>query len=431
MSWKKNIDNLIKIHKEGSELFDKSDGQVLYEYATGSGKSKQAIDNIAKDSDYWLILCAETAHINNWLEEFKKWDMEHLLKRTQLICYASVANYFSTVGKDYKINIVADEAHHMFSPTYYPVVVQHAAKLQMLTATLPMESKARMQMSPRLSIIQKKVLSLTQAIRLDILPTPGIFIVPASFDSYNRNIEVTITKGARAKWEKMAPVYVNYNEFRRYMKQTPLHLIVRCTESEAMSYHNGQCDYYKQMYFSQRQPYQENQMKLAGSRRKRFIANIKTTMAKQFIEQYVDKKRAIIFCGSIEQADELGGDLAIHSKVSKKIQNERIKAFQDRKVDRIYTNRMLREGMNLESIEVAVVIQLDNKNLAFVQMAGRAMRSNFPELFIFNAPNTQDDKYLENSLVGIPREFIKTISEYGVKSEPITAENITNFSIGM
>lgn len=420
--WKKNIDNVIKVQKEGSKLFDDSGGQVLYEYATGVGKSKQAIDNILKDNEWWVILCWETAHIENWKNEFKQWNQGHLVEgdkmRVHLICYASLKNYFAKVDSNYKINIVCDEAHHMFSPTFFPYVVRHAKKLQMLTATLPVEFTISMQNHPRLSKVARKVVSLNQAIKMNILPSPAIYIVPISFNSLDRNQTIHITRGVKDKWQKQTEIHVNYSEFKKYMKQNPLNMIVHCTESELMQYHNNQVDFYRLRYMHGKEFYIENQMKQAGMKRKRFIAEVKTTKAKKFIDEFIKDSRSIIFCGSVEQAIELGSDCSVHSHNTAKVNKQRIEDFQSGKTSRLYTNRMLREGMNLKNIEKAVIIQLDNKNLAFVQMAGRAMRSDFPELFIFHAPLSQDDKYLNNSLKGINKDFIKSIDAYGEVQAP-------------
>lgn len=435
MTWKRDINAIIELHREGSKAYDKHNGRILYQYATGSGKSKQAIDNILKDKEWWVILCWEVAHINNWKEEFKKWKAEHLIEgdtmRVHIICYAAMRQYFSTVDSTYKINMVCDEAHHAFSETYFPYVERHAKKLQMLTATMPQDQLQRMRFHPTLKDMGHQILTLNQAIKRNILPTPGIFLVSVTFDSMSRNKLLHIHKGARVKWEKMSQIQVSYPNYRKYMKQTPLNMMVYCTEAELMEYHNNQVEYFKQQYFTSKDKFRETQMKLAGANRKRFIAEVKTEKAREFIEKFVGDSRAIIFCGSVDQAESLGGDNVMSSRMTTKQNREKLAEFQDGKINRLYTNRMLREGMNLSGIEKAVIIQLDNKNLAFVQMAGRALRSDFPELFIFHAPLTQDDKYLQNSLKGINREFVKSIEQYGKEEEQEAPALVQDVLLGL
>lgn len=414
MSWKKDIEAIKKLHTHGSKVFRENNGKVLYEYATGSGKSKQAIDNIVESNEKWLIVCWETAHVQNWIDEFHKWNQSKLIINNvvEIICYASLKSYFLKRESSYKVNMVCDEAHHMFSDTYFPYIVGRAKKLQMLTATLPAESKLRMQHHPVLKDVKAVTLSLSKAISLNILPAPGIYIIPISFDSTTRDRKIHIHKGAKVKWEKMPPINVTYDKYRMHMKTTPLNMFVLCTESEAMEYYNNQCNYYQQRFMSSKDQYLNNLWKQSGMQRKNYISDVKTSRAEVFIEEYVGDSRAIIFCGSVEQAIHLGGTLSVHSRNTAKVNRERIAKFQNGETNRLYTNKMLREGMNLANIEKAVIIQLDNKNLAFVQMAGRALRSNFPELFIFHAPLTQDDKYLKNSLAGINKEFVKNIKYY-------------------
>ena len=75
-------------------------------------------------------------------------------------------------------------------------------------------------------------------------------------------------------------------------------------------------DYWKELYFRNRQVWQKFKWLNYGSQRKRFLAEIKTSYALEVIHKLQrDKKRFICFAGSIKQAEILGSkDSTIHSK---------------------------------------------------------------------------------------------------------------------
>ena len=52
--------------------------RVALQWGTGIGKSKVAIDAIKLIKPLKvLLIVAETAHKNNWIEEFNKWDLNY------------------------------------------------------------------------------------------------------------------------------------------------------------------------------------------------------------------------------------------------------------------------------------------------------------------------------------------------------------------
>ena len=60
----------------------KDEKRVIIKWATGTGKSKTAIDLLSyiavKPKTDVLLLVAEKSHISNWKDEFKKWNLEVL-----------------------------------------------------------------------------------------------------------------------------------------------------------------------------------------------------------------------------------------------------------------------------------------------------------------------------------------------------------------
>jgi superfamily II DNA or RNA helicase len=161
-------------------------------------------------------------------------------------------------------------------------------------------------------------------------------------------------------------------------------------------------DYYKKVFETYRSEIMKNQWLQYGSRRKRFLGELKTKEAKRLVK-YVENKRFICFCTSIEQANELGGKYAIHSKSDSKALGE----FNSLKSNKLFAVNMLQEGMNLKGIEVGIIIQLDGQKLRFIQRTGRVLRSDFPVQYILYFKNTRDEEYLVNALEGINEEYVK------------------------
>ena len=94
---------------------------IVYEIATGVGKSYIAIQVIELLGGNWDIVIAERAHKLNWIEEFKKHGKEYLLSKVTFYCYASLHKH---IGNE---NYIFDEVHHLFS----------IKRLQLLTKIRP------------------------------------------------------------------------------------------------------------------------------------------------------------------------------------------------------------------------------------------------------------------------------------------------------
>ena len=68
---------------------------------------------------------------------------------------------------------------------------------------------------------------------------------------------------------------------------------------------------------------------------------------------------------------------------------------------------MLVEGQNLNNIEAGVIVQLDGEERVFLQKFGRVMRADSPVQYIFYYKGTRDEEYLNKSIEGIDKKYIK------------------------
>ena len=71
---------------------------------------------------------------------------------------------------------------------------------------------------------------------------------------------------------------------------------------------------------------------------------------------------------------------------------------------------MLREGQNLNNVEVGIIVQLDGQIGTFIQKSGRIMRAKNPEIFVLYFKNSRDEGYLENIKDEINKDYIRVIN---------------------
>lgn len=392
--------------------------KVLLQLATGVGKSLAAlkiIDDIAfgltSDKSKWHIVVWESKHIQNWLDDIKKHNMEHLLPYIEIYCYASLKTK-AEVGVHY----VCDEAHHMFAEKYWAYLtnaITPYTRVIALTATMPAEKlKLLKQTYPKLV---KYGVTLTEAINMGLLPRPNIYVVPIGFNASEYTHTITIEKGAKAAKDKMPWIDCKYGQHWQYLKGAKVvKLRISCTAAQKLEYLNNQVDYQQTLYIKNRQEFQKIRWMAAGRDRKTFIAEAKTPAAKRLdIELNKLNARKITFCGSVDQAIELGQpENTIHSRITSKQSQAIVDNFNALQFNNLYTNRMVREGMNLNGIQFAVIVQLDKESLAFIQMLGRALRANNPHVFLLIARGTQDDKYFDSATLGIDTSLFKPVTEF-------------------
>ena len=212
---------------------------------------------------------------------------------------------------------------------------------------------------------------------------------------------ITISDNWSNRWKYLR----NKQKYARY------EIIFHCTQKEKYEYINEQFEYWKKQYFrNQGNERLKNMWLQWGSRRKRFLGELKTTRALELINGLrKDGRRFICFCSSIEQAHSLGGERAVHSQ--NKNSPAVIQSFNDRKIDEIFAVGMLVEGVTLTDIEAGIIVQLDGNERQFIQKSGRMYRSENPLIYIFYYKGTRDEEYLQKALEGINEEYIEYESD--------------------
>jgi superfamily II DNA or RNA helicase len=189
---------------------------------------------------------------------------------------------------------------------------------------------------------------------------------------------------------------------KRYPKE--IGIICQGTEQEHYNALTKNMTYYQGLSEDMNLPFPvrtgcRNKFLNIASKRKNFIAEVKTEAVNRLIKEFrANKLRFICFTGSIKQVEELGSKSAVHSKNDDKLNQELIDCFNKEECSELFAVKMLRESINLTNIERGVITQLDSGIGSFFQMLGRCLRHEFPEMHLFVLQETQDVVYFKRSM---------------------------------
>lgn len=289
-----------KVQKEAMQAVINNNGGMVA-MATGSGKSRVAVE-LAK------YYCSDTRHYNtallvpteklrdeNWFEEYNKWEAGDLWDKTERLCYASASK---VQNKDFEL-VILDEGHNITELSSEFFINNGAENIVLLTATPP-DDKVKKQILSDLDINLVYELTLDQAVRLGFVAPYKITVITVPLDATTKNIP----GGTKAK---------------PFMT----------TEAACYAYHNKRV----QGAMFDETPQGKAKLKFAILGRMQFIYKIpsKTQVIKFLLNKVIpEDDRTIIFCGNIEQAEEVCPTF-YHSKSG----NQSYDAFKAEKINRL------------------------------------------------------------------------------------------------
>ncbi len=387
--------------------FMKSYKYLALLWATRVGKTPAAI-RIAKEyPGRWNIVVAETIHINQWKDEFKKFDAEYLLKDVNIFCYHSLHKY-----REENINWIFDEAHHLLSDKRWELItnIQLFNKVVFLTATLTdfEVTKIKTKFKP----LAQDIFSLSDAIKNKILPIPKIYKVGITLEDnkLKRHEIVVIEKGNKYTKSKQTVIFTTPSEwYQQYIQSSNIKLIINCTQKEKYDLLDRRYRQLKGEHASIGTKWSQLKYLRAGLDRKTYLASIKTDTVKILTNMLKDKS-VLIYANTIAQAIGLGSRYrTMHSKntfaQNKKILNN----FYEKNINHLYVVGMLVEGVNLYNVDTGIIVQLDSKQRTFTQKSGRLLLSAFPTQYILYIKGTKDEEYLKNALSNVNSNYIYDI----------------------
>lgn len=376
------------VQEEAKQAVIDNGGTGMIAMATGSGKSRVAVE-LAKHyaapslfayKEIAVIVPTEKLRDENWKEEFYKWDAAVEWSAVTGLCYASGSKI---VNRDFELAIL-DEGHNITELSSEFFINNNVKRTVLLTATPP-EDKVKKQILSDLDINLVYELTLDQAVRLGFVAPYKITVITVPLDATTKNIP----GGTKVK---------------PFMT----------TEAACYAYWNRRV----QACFGDQTPQGKAKMKVAILGRMQFIYKIpsKTQVIKFLLDKVIpEDNRTIIFCGNIEQAEEVCPTY-YHSKSG----NVSYDAFKAEQINRLSCVKAINEGHNFPGVDSGIIGQLNSKEKDLVQRIGRLIRyrpGHEAHLYIVVSESTQDEKWLENAVENLDQSKIEYVRFINFKTK--------------
>lgn len=341
--------------------------RLICQWATGCGKSKVALNFIKDHPDHRvLILVPEQNNIQNWWDEFNKFDVPMFM--TTIICYASLHKYKDTSWD----LIVMDEVPHIDTEKRTAILQTMKADYVLALGAVITDEELNTLNSIFGNFLVWKI-TLPQAIKAGILPSPEV-----------RVLHMFLNDTEKTKYYK-----------GRFLTEKQYYDVLQDKVTGAVAAFNASST-----------EFNKRNMLRAGNERKRFLGQAKEEAAKRVCSYLEGKnKRFICFCASIDQSKALGGDRSFTSKTPTSM--KLLEKFNSKEINSLYVVGKLIEGQNLKDVDCGVIIQLGGTHRITVQESGRIMRSSSPLIYVPVFDGTKDERFLYTITANIPEDCIK------------------------
>lgn len=135
--------------------------------------------------------------------------------------------------------------------------------------------------------------------------------------------------------------------------------------------------------------------------RKDFILNHpkKIEVAKKILAARKDRK-CLTFSATIKMAEELGDGFVMHSKKSKKKNQETLEAFNACTSGVMHTSKAAETGLDIPGIDTEIILYTNSSKIRKTQVLGRSIRyeeGKVAEIFTLVLKGTQEVTWLANS----------------------------------
>lgn len=341
---------------------------------TGFGKSRcgvLAMKHVLKEGGKGLLLVPTTQLQDQFAEEFKKWEAEHILERIDILCYQSA---YKLSGNHYDI-VVCDEIHLGISQEYRKFFIQNTYdKILCMTATIPEDEEYRnylMQLAPI-----RYHISLDECVELGLVAPYEIVCVPLELNEEDK----VAYKKAQNKFVQAKYRIGDFDTF------SAAKLIL----AKKMKGDGGAA----KMFFN------------AIGERKKVVqhATVKLHEAKNVISKYPDDK-VLVFSGTNKFTDDMAehlGALSYHSGHTKKQREQTLDDFREGTNKVLCSTQALNQGFDVPDAGVGVITGLVSKSLPMIQRVGRLLRLSTPgkigKIYILYIKDSQEEKWLKASV---------------------------------
>lgn len=379
------------------EILSLKGSNWLLELATGTGKSKMAIEKVKslknKKEQHLLIVVPRNVHKANWADEIKKWWPKCDLK-ISYTTYVSFPKY-----KGHWDFVIFDECHHLSERCREALCDFEINHSILLSATVNKSLKDELKEVFDDLVSYKK--DLRDVIEDEILPDPRVYLWP--LDLRTDLPTESIWKNPKAKGRLIECNWINRWNF---IKQKACPVRIYCTERQYYSDLCGQIEYWKKRSYSTRSQIARNKWLRLCSERLKWLSDKKVKYLHQLLPSLI-KHRTLIFCNSIEQT-ELLGEYCINSKNTESVQY--LEDFNSGKIDHITACNMLNEGMNLFNCQIGIYANLNSSESIIKQRMGRLLRHTNPVIIVPYFKGTREEELVQTMLEDYNPKLVTTIS---------------------
>ena len=303
---------------------------VLAEMPTGFGKSKLALDRMAKIIEpnigvKILIVIPRLVLIQNWIDEFNKWGYGTYLCLTEFVTYVS----FPKKAGNYDL-IIFDEVHHLSERCREALSGFWMRNAIMLSATVGRDMRKELQhLFPNLYVCR---ISTKSAIKDEVLPDPRVFLVPLTLNNTVANCEIVKNKSQKVE------IRIPYHQRFNYSKVKNRRIVIECTQRQFYDDMSSLISWYKKKMFNE---VFKNMFLRKSGERLNWLSEQKTAFIKHLLMYVLKDQRTLTFCNGIPQTEELGR-YCVNSK--NKESHDNLNKFNSGRVNHITACNMLDEG---------------------------------------------------------------------------------------
>lgn len=369
---------------------------VLAEMPTGFGKSKLALDRMAKIIEpnigvKILIVIPRLVLIQNWIDEFNKWGYGTYLCLTEFVTYVS----FPKKAGNYDL-IIFDEVHHLSERCREALSGFWMRNAIMLSATVGRDMRKELQhLFPNLYVCR---ISTKSAIKDEVLPDPRVFLVPLTLNNTIANCEIVKNKSQKVE------IRIPYHQRFNYSKVKNRRIVIECTQRQFYDDMSSLISWYKKKMFNE---VFKNMFLRKSGERLNWLSEQKTAFVKHLLMYVLKDQRTLTFCNGIPQTEELGR-YCVNSK--NKESHENLNKFNSGRVSHITACNMLDEGMNLVNCRVGVYATLNSSERMITQKLGRLLRHPDPVLIIPYFKDTRDEEIVNKMVEDYNPELVTTVT---------------------
>lgn len=362
-----------RIQKQALKAIEANGGKGLLFMATGVGKTRIPILFAKKKKNkvkkICLIVPTERLRDEDWYREFYKWDAGELWDNVTRICYISADKI---INQEFDL-VILDECHNITEKSCKFFKQNKVKNIIGLTATKPKSFEKNWLLS-NIGLEEVFSLSVGEAVNEGFVSPFKITVIYTQLDETTKNVEAG---------NKTKRFYTTEKESYRWVNN-------KINMSEFLGNKNNKNLLLKRM---------------------KLIYNLKSKeqVARKIINSLDGNDRTLVFCGSINQANNLS-EHRFHSKSGK----SSLTKFSNKEINLLSCVNSLNEGANLPDVDKAIIVQLNSNEKDLIQRIGRVVRyreGHLAHIYIICAKDTQDEVWLQKSLANIDKSLISFIYE--------------------